>query len=159
MDKAQILNKQFQSVFSKEIDNNMPEIKGESFPTMPEFTITRPGIEKLLAKIKPEKAASPDQIHLRAMKELATPISYILKVIFTRSLDTAELPVDWKLADVTPIYKKGEKFKASNYWPVSLTCISCKIMEHITSNMRTTTTYCINGRMASGKTCPQRPNW
>ena len=37
---------------------------------------------------------------------------------------------------MTAIFKKGEKFKASNYRPVSLTSICCKIQEHvITSNV------------------------
>jgi hypothetical protein len=32
---------------------------------------------------------------------------------------------------VTPLFKKGDRGKAANYRPVSLTSISCKIMEHI----------------------------
>ena len=32
---------------------------------------------------------------------------------------------------MTPIYKKGEKYKAVYYRPVSLTCLLCKQMEHI----------------------------
>ena len=36
-----------------------------------------------------------------------------------------------KMANVLAIFKKGEKFKASNYRPVSLTCISCKMFKHI----------------------------
>ena len=35
------------------------------------------------------------------------------------------------MTNVSAIYKKGEKFKASNYRPVSLICISCKMFEHI----------------------------
>ena len=34
-------------------------------------------------------------------------------------------------AIVTAIFKKGERYKASNYRPVSLTCICCKTFEHI----------------------------
>jgi hypothetical protein len=37
----------------------------------------------------------------------------------------------WKHANVAPAYKKGEKYNAANYRPISLTCISCKIMEHV----------------------------
>ena len=43
-------------------------------------------------------------------------------------------PDAWKEAHVTPVFKKGEKYKAVNYRPVSLTCILCKQMEHILSS-------------------------
>ena len=40
------------------------------------------------------------------------------------------VPDDWKCANVTPIYKsKGSKADCSNYRPVSLTSIPCRIME------------------------------
>ena len=44
------------------------------------------------------------------------------------------LPDIWKHANVNPIYKKGDKTNPSNYRPVSLTCISCKLLEHIICN-------------------------
>ena len=53
---------------------------------------------------------------------------YILQI---QSLDTGELPRDWSLANVAPIFKKGNRVLAENYRPVSLTCITCKLFEHI----------------------------
>ena len=47
------------------------------------------------------------------------------------SLKQAKTPDAWKEAHVIPVFKKGEKYKAVNYHPVSLTCILCKQMEHI----------------------------
>ena len=41
------------------------------------------------------------------------------------------VPADWRDADVVPLFKKGDKTKAVNYRPVSLTSISCKLLEHI----------------------------
>ena len=41
------------------------------------------------------------------------------------------VPQEWKKALVTPIHKKGNKKLASNYRPVSLTSITCKMMEKI----------------------------
>ena len=32
---------------------------------------------------------------------------------------------------VTPLYKKGDKSLPENYKPIYLTCIACKVMEHI----------------------------
>ncbi len=49
-----------------------------------------------------------------------------------QSLKEGKLPMEWKSATITPIFKnKGSKHKATNYRPVSLTSIPCKILEKI----------------------------
>ena len=55
-------------------------------------------------------------------------------MIFRQSLDEGKLPVDWKSANVTPIYKKGKKSNPLNYRPISLTSVPCKVMEKIIRN-------------------------
>ena len=47
------------------------------------------------------------------------------------TLDQGEIQPDWKEALVAPIFKKGHKHQAANYRPVSLTSITCKLLEHI----------------------------
>lgn len=37
----------------------------------------------------------------------------------------------WRLATVKPVFKKGARDLASNYRPISLTCVACKLMESI----------------------------
>ena len=98
---------------------------------MPDIQITTPGVEKLLSSLKPHKAAGPDNIKPLVLKELAEVTAPILQHIFQRSLDTGVVPQDWRDANITPIFKKGSRFLASNYRPVSLTCICSKLMEHI----------------------------
>ena len=41
------------------------------------------------------------------------------------------VPIDWKQANVTPIFKKGSKSEVGNYRPVSLTSVVCKLMESL----------------------------
>jgi len=43
------------------------------------------------------------------------------------SISTGDVPADWKLANVTPVFKKGKKCSLSNYRPVSVTVILCKV--------------------------------
>ena len=71
----------------------------------------------------PHKAVGPDGISLRVVRELTT--------LFQASLVKAIVPSDCKKASVCSIYKKREKFVAANYIPVSLTCVTSTIMEHI----------------------------
>ena len=97
---------------------------------MPDITVTCEGIAKLL-NLNPNKAAGPDEIKHRVRKELATEIAPILTIIFQKSLESGVVPSDWKTAHVAPVYKKGPKYNPENYRPISLTCICCKLLEHI----------------------------
>ena len=60
--------------------------------------------------------------------QLSNPLSKI----FSDSLKSGKLPQQWKIGKVVPIYKgKGRKCEASNYRPISLTSICCKVFERI----------------------------
>ncbi len=65
------------------------------------------------------------------MKELAPVISKPLASIFNKSLNTYILPNAWKQPNITAIFKKGNRKSPENYRPISLTSISCKLMESI----------------------------
>ena len=42
-----------------------------------------------------------------------------------------EIPKECSLANICPLYKKGDRALACIYRPVSLTCVPCKLLEHI----------------------------
>ena len=138
-DKAELLNKTFNVAFSEgqRYTDSEAAVKcpllldKDAHPTMKDFHITTPGVEKLLANLDPNKAPGPDGISPRILKTLAPEAAPILSVIYEHSHKTGDVPEDWRTAHVTPIYKKGEHYKPSNYRPVSLTSVPCKLMEHI----------------------------
>ena len=130
--KANILNQQFKSVFTKENKNEkLPEMKGVKYESMKDINIETHGIEKLLKNINTKKACGPDMISNSVLKECAKEIAPVLSHIFQLSIDTGELPKDWRNANVSPIFNKGDRHTAANYRPVSLTCVCCKLLEHI----------------------------
>ena len=86
-------------------------------------------LEKI--NISNSKAAGPDLIPGRMLNILTPKLTLNVHAIFTQSLDTGELPRDWSLANVAQIFKKGNRGLAENYRPVFLTCITCKLFEHI----------------------------
>ena len=47
-----------------------------------------------------------------------------------KALITGEIPKEWSLVNICPLYKKGDRALAYNYGPVSLTCEPCKLLEH-----------------------------
>ena len=73
----------------------------------------------------------PDGIVPRILRDYADQLAKPLAFIFQKSLDSSIVPSDWQQANVVPLFKKGEKYKPSNYRPVSLTCICCKLLEHV----------------------------
>ncbi|KAJ7414071.1 hypothetical protein BTVI_41648 [Pitangus sulphuratus] len=77
----------------------------------------------LLLHLDPYKSMRPDGIHPRILKELADVIAKPLSVIFERSLESREVPADWKLVNIVLIFKKGKKQDPRNYRPVSLQCL------------------------------------
>ena len=100
-------------------------------PDMPNITIDCNGVVKLLGQLNPSKANGPDQIPTRVLKEAAPAIAPYLCYIFQQSLDSGDVPADWRHANMSAIYKKGSRVDAANYCPISLTSVPCKIMEHI----------------------------
>ena len=115
----------------KENTNMIPTLSGTPFPDMDHIEITVDGVTNLLSNLKSNKAGGPDKITARFLKEMASFLAPSLTILFKASFTQGILPDDWKKANVIPVYKKGDRSCAANYRPISLTCIVCKIMEHI----------------------------
>ena len=130
-DKANILNQQYYSVFTQEDLTNIPSPNGQPFPAMDDILVTEDGVRKLLQLTNPHKASGPDGIPARFLKECASSLAPYLTLVFNCTLSHGQVPNDWKTANVSAIFKKGNRSSASNYRPVSLTSLICKIQEHI----------------------------
>ena len=85
----------------------------------------------MLEKIQPHKASGPDEIPNIVLKMCSKSLAPGITALFQKSLDTGELPKDWTDANITPVFKKGDKHAAENYRPVSLTSVLSKVLEHI----------------------------
>ena len=105
-DKADILSRQFYSVFTNEDLSSVPS-PTSSFPIMPNISLNVEGIYKLLNDLDVDKAPGPDKIPNRILKYCATEIAQILQVIFIQSLTSGNLPEDWLTENIMPIFKKG----------------------------------------------------
>ncbi|XP_073516627.1 uncharacterized protein [Phyllobates terribilis] len=127
--KANLLNSFFSTVFTKE--NNLSE-EMQSDKVNPPLNIThltQEKVQKRLNNIKIDKSPGPDDIHPRVLKELSNVIDRPLYLIFKHSLWTGTVPLDWRQANVVPIFKKGSKSDPGNYRPVSLTSVVGKLFE------------------------------
>jgi hypothetical protein len=98
---------------------------------MDDIEIAEEGVRKLLRNTNPHKAAGPDELPARVLKECADKLSPYLTLIFKKSLVERNVPDDWKHANVSAIFKKGDRTTAANYRPVSPTSLCCKLQEHV----------------------------
>ena len=131
LDKAELLNKQFKSVFTIESDSNLSDKGPSPYPVIHSINITEEGVYKLISTLNIHKACRPDQINAIFLKETSFVITPLLTKLFQMSIDSGEIPEDWKTAHVSPIFKKDDPKCPSNYQPISLTSITCKMLEHI----------------------------
>ena len=133
-DICRILNDSFHAVFTVEPAGDLPtfaERTSTRFDPVASNLYTELSVWLHLKALKPNKASGPDGIHPRVLKECADALALPLSIIFCRSHTEGQVPSLFKQANVSPIFKKGCKVSASNYRPVSLTSVPCKIMESI----------------------------
>ena len=117
--KAEMLNNQFTLVFTTENTTNIPSKGNSPFKPMKDIKISEKGVEKALNRLNPSKVTGPDKVPVRILKETANIITPILTKIYQQSINTGQIPEDWKNANIVPIFKKGDHSKPSNYRPVS----------------------------------------
>ncbi|XP_072051490.1 uncharacterized protein [Amphiura filiformis] len=129
--KANLLNRQFASVFTKDDTSTLPDLGPSTHPPMNGIQITNQGIVKLLKNLNPYKASGPDGVPARHLKETAEEIAPAISLLYQASLDQGSVPSSWKKALVVPIFKKGSRSSPANYRQISLTAILCKLCEHV----------------------------
>jgi hypothetical protein len=131
-DMAEELNTFFASVFTKEDLHMIPEAEEEEVEVpMGPVVVTQQMIRRKIKKLRKEAAPGPDEITPGMLKMLEDEVLLPLEIIFNKSLSTAQVPLEWRTANVTPIFKKGTKGDPGNYRPVSLTSVPCKMLEAI----------------------------
>ena len=129
---AEELNSYFASVFTREDLADIPEPTPMISRTKLRGTwISTEKVKRKIRELKTHGAAGPDGIRPQLLQQCVDELSPVLAMIRRKSLDTGNVPEEWRKANVVPIFKKGSKSSPANYRPVSLTCVSCKIIESI----------------------------
>ncbi len=82
-------------------------------------------------KMKEYKSPGVDGISPKILKETVEQISTPLAHVFNMSMQEGIVPLEWKGANIIPLFKKGSRNKSVNDRPVSLTSVICKLLETI----------------------------
>jgi len=118
----------FSGVFTKESLHNIPEFPPREFANEIDKVHITP--ELVHNKLK----SSPDELHPKIFKEIATQLSVpltIILILIYKSLQEGVVPEDWRVVNTIPIFKKGDCSNLTNYRPINLTSVVSKILESI----------------------------
>ena len=88
-------------------------------------------VEKVIKNLDTSKATGCDAIPARLLKPVAANLSQHITCIFNQSIDNCVFPWDAKLADVVPLFKKGDNLVIKNYRPLSILPCMSKILERL----------------------------
>ena len=134
LDKAAAFNDYFYSNFTRSDDNDLPDIPIYENLNLECVDFFPREVRAVLRNLDKSKASGPDNISPRVLRECSDNLCYSLALLFGISMQQGKLPDTWKLANVVPVFKKGERHNICNYRPISLLSVVSKVMERCIYN-------------------------
>ena len=119
---CQLFSDYFLSTFQPKSSatTHLPEAPQYGNDSLSSFTISSAEVEQCLKNLDNNKSPGPDSIPIKALKYCYKSLSPPLTAIFNHSIKSGIFPNKWKNAYVTPVLKKGSRYKVINYRPISL---------------------------------------
>ena len=96
-----------------------------------QLVVTPEVVANKINNMKDNKSPGVDGLAPKILKETVEQICTPLAHVFNMSLQEGIVPLEWKEANIIPLFKKGSRNKSVNYRPVSLTSVICKVLETI----------------------------
>ncbi|GFO27611.1 reo_6 protein [Plakobranchus ocellatus] len=94
----------------------------------PSFVITEHDVRRSLGKLR-DKAAGPDNIKPRLLRNCRSQLASVLCFIFNWSLETSTVPICFKRSTIIPVPKKSSPLNLNDHRPVALTSVLMKCFE------------------------------
>ena len=131
-EKVTLFNKYLFSMFTS---------SSHSLPTMEDnitidaattnIDISDSEVYEALAALDPSKSSGIDGIGTNILKLGALALYVLLHHLFNLSLTHCSIPSEWKIHQITPILKAGDRANIKNYRPISLLCCTSKVLERL----------------------------
>ena len=136
-DKASLFNEYFFSVFTSS-DFVLPPYPDKIDPSvrchLVSIQISEQEVYEALVSLHTDKATGIDGIGPRILKQYANILAKPLHHLFTISLNSCSIPYEWRIHTIVPVHKSGDKTQVTNYRPISLLCITSKVLEQLVYN-------------------------
>ena len=126
-------NEYFLSCYSK----SSPYVGTHSQPStnsedcLSSVSISLSDIRKQLLRLRESKTAGPDGLPASLLKHGGPDIPDLLFNLFNLSLNSGEVPTQWKRSIVIPHFKAGSRLLVTSYRGVHHTCLLSRILERI----------------------------
>lgn len=131
IDKAETLNQHFTNISSL---TNEPPLPEETIPdyNLSFITVTEQDVVDQIHILNASKPSGPDELMPRLIKIIGKYLIKPLTLLYNKSLSLGEVPQQWKMANVSAIFKgKGDEHDPTNYRPISVTSCLGKMLEKI----------------------------
>ena len=155
LSKATLLNAYFVDQSTLDLTNEPPlpdfslEVETQTGCRIDSINVNPPAVFSILKSLDSSKATGPDGFGNNLLKQCASSLSVPISIIAKLSFDTGIFPQNWKIANVVPIFKKGDKQCKANYRPISLLSNISKVLERLAySNLYD---HCIKNKLLSPK--------
>ncbi|RXN24912.1 male-specific lethal 3-like protein [Labeo rohita] len=93
--------------------------------------ITRAQVCRELRRLRPSKAAGPDEVSPRLLKVCVLELGDLLQRIVILSLEQGRVLRLWKTSCIIPVLKKPRPGELNDYKPIALTSHIIKTMEWV----------------------------
>src|SRR6267154_3738410 len=113
---------------NKENESNIMIESRKEEEVLDSMNISDEDVKKAISAFKVNKSPGIDNITSTYAIKMKDIVAKPLRLLFNKSLQTNDIPDDWKKANITPIFKKGDKTLVENYRPVCLTVYFRKVM-------------------------------
>ena len=126
-----IFNEYFNSTFTTS-DYVLPSTQSLPAPAAPylsELSLNESEVYEILVQLDTTKAMGCDNIHPLVLKHCSGTLAAPFISLFNLSLNTAHIPHEWKIHELRPIPKGGDRSNVCNYRPSSLLCTTSKVLE------------------------------
>ena len=130
--KVELFNQFFRSVYSAPISEKTFPIDDVVNPNLlSSIKTTSSEVKRILQNLDVNKATGADNIPARILKVCSEELSKPLALLYNRSFSVGRVPVQWKLANISPVHKANERDRVDNYRSISLLSIPGKCQERI----------------------------
>src|SRR6218665_931811 len=96
-----------------------------------QIMFTKENVVEKLKQLKTDKGPGIDELHPKFLHDVRKEIGEVLAQIFNKSMQTGDVPQEWRDALIMPLFKKGNRSYPCKYRKVSLTSVMCKVKERI----------------------------